>query len=147
MLPGGHAAYQHFFSHRKGHWEVNLRAKCMKDGYQRQNLISFSRSVNKWINGSYCPWDLFSESLRGMWKGNEPWAWGVQLLGWGSMSEVWSRIGDLLLFSVGCGAFRCTSALRFRDYITIQNELVDYILLRLARAAQTCSDLTPSNKH
>ncbi len=66
MLPGGHAAYQHFFSHRKGHWEVNLRAKCMKDGWQRQNLISFSRSVNKWSNGSYCPWAF--RSLRGLWK-------------------------------------------------------------------------------
>lgn len=47
----------------------------------------------------------------------------------------------------GSRAFRCTRALRFRDYIVIQNKLVDYFMLRLARAAKTCSDLTPSNKH
>jgi len=74
----------------------------------------------------------------------------VQLLGWGCGGvHVRSMItcGDLLLFTVGSRAFRCTRALRFRDYFAILNELVDYILLRLARAGKTCSDLTPSNKH
>ncbi len=145
MLPGGHAAYQHFFSHRKGHWEVNLRAKCMKDGWQRQNLISFSRSVNKWSNGSYCPWGLFSESFRGLWK------WTLSM----GVCSCWGGGPfpkyDLILETSYYSALEAEPLGALEHWglgiIMIQNELVDCILPRPARAAQTCSDLTPSNKH